>query len=233
MRQSHGPEELFARPLLRAMADALVEIPDAARQDGLDFLALLAGLKRTCLIGRGFADNEFSSFLSGLAATAGLPTHMGAGWEPMGVLPVWYLEASARRRARQDLLYICADEAAREEVAALCGKGRVTAAEEAALLSYPLCCVEAHHRRTLEIEKLHIEWAGEDIERAARLIAAGLEPRPQAAADWARLEALVATTHAACTSVAMCAACIADHDGAAARMSRRYRDLARAAGYRI
>jgi hypothetical protein len=233
MLQSSARADLFQRPLLRAMADALAETPDAARQDGLDFLAVVAGLKRVCLIGRGFADEKFSALLRRLAASAGLPEHIGAGWDPQGDLPAWYLAASTARRARQEYFYICADEATRREVAALAIKDRVTAAAEAALLSFPLCCVEEHHRRSLAIENLYAAWAGADIERAQRVIAAGLEPRPPHQAAWSRLAALAAIVPAAYTSVNMCSACAASEDGPAAQMSRRYRALALATGFRV
>jgi hypothetical protein len=216
---------LERRPLLRAASALLMPAEDEDRQEGLDLLALLAGLKRVCLLGRG---RRVSDAVRRVAAMAALPIVEGVAWDPVGDLPRWYRDATARHRAKHPVTYLCADETTRAEVAALCAKGRVSADEEAALLSYPVCCVAQHHRRALLWESMIVALAADDIPRMARMIEAGIEPRPATHDDWQRYRALIAIAPAPYTSVNMCEACAADEESPAQAMSRRYRALAEA-----
>jgi hypothetical protein len=207
--------------------DAMRALPPwAATQDGRDLLALLAGIKPVCLLGRGAAA---SASLLRVAATAALPTVEGAPLAPAGDLPDWYLAAYLRRR-QPAAIYVCRDAATARLAASLAARGRVSAADEAALLGYPLCCVEQHHRQALALERFiadKTERAAQgDRARMARLIAAGAEPLPSSAAEWAFYERITAIAPASFTSVNMCDACAAVGDSPARRLSRRYRALA-------
>jgi hypothetical protein len=208
-------------------ADESTRAPSwAATQDGRDLLALLAGIKPVCLLGRGKAAN---AALLQVAREALLPMVEGASLAPAGALPDWYFAACSRRR-QPAVIYVCRDVATAQLAAALAAQGRVAAADEAALLGYPLCCVEQHHRQALALERLIAavteRLAGGDRARMARLIATGVEPLPSTAAEWACYERLTAIAPAPFTSVNMCDACAADGDSPARRLSRRYRALA-------
>jgi hypothetical protein len=205
--------------------DATRAPPWAVTQDGRDLLALFAGIKPVCLLGRGEAA---SASLLRVAADAALPMVEGAPLAPAGELPDWYLAAWARRR-QPAVIYVCRDDATAQR-AALAAQGRVSAADEAALLGYPLCCVAQHHRQALALERLIAamteRMAEGDQARMARLIATGAEPLPSTAAEWACYERLTAIAPAPFTSVNMCDACVAAADSPARRLSRRYRALA-------
>lgn len=213
------------------------ETRDTAWQDGLDLLATIAGLKPLCLIGRGFAEPQWSAALRRVVATAALPMLEAAPWFPEaepGFFPDWYVAAAARRSAAP-VLYICGDEATRQRAAALSSRRRVAAAAEAALLGYPICCVVQHHRRALAFERLVIDMiarvAQGDAARMARLVEAGIEPLPATQEEWRRHESITAITPSHCTAVNMCDACTADPKSVAASLSRRYEWLAAAAFY--
>ncbi len=208
-----------------------------AWQDGLDLLATIAGLKPLCLVGRGFHERGWTAALLHVAVTASLSVLEAAPWFPEAepdFFPDWYVAASARRSAAP-VTYICRDDATRLRAASLSSRGRVSDADEAAMLGYPLCCVAQHHQRTLAFERIVIEMVQRvtqgDRERMARLVEAGTEPLPATQEEWQRHANFTAITPSPSTSVNMCDACAADRMSPAASLSRRYADLAAASGY--
>jgi hypothetical protein len=217
-------------PVLAATAirlDALVALIDeprdeAAWQDGLDLLAAAAGVKPAAM----FAD-EFARW-RGVAARFELRAAELAPWAPAApeeFLPRWYLEASAARRARRKLLLLARSDDVLRRAALLSAKGRANAAEEAALLGYPRCCVETHHEMTLTLEREAAERVARDNPgdeaRMIRLVAAGalpfIAPRP--------------ITPSRSTSVNLCASCVADPASPARHLERAYEELAICARY--
>jgi hypothetical protein len=235
-----------ALPTLEFLADAATAITmalthvgaaqrDEAWQDGLDLLAVLAGVKPLCIVGRGARGLAWSETLRGIATRANLPVAEFAPWDAAADLPGWYLAASARRRESLSVLAICADAAMRDAAVALAAKGRVGPEEEAALLGYPRCCVAAHHQRMQAIEQLTAELtervARGDAARMLRMIETGAAPLPQSPADWARFSAAARPAPLPFTSIVPCAACAADTDGPAQRIARRHAALAHKAGY--
>src|ERR1700689_2682266 len=123
--------------------DPVIADPACAEawQDGLALLAVVAGLKPVCLVGRGAGDEAWGAALRTAANGAALTAVDDTPWEPEGDLPKWYLEATARRRARRNVLYICRDDATAARVKALSTQGRVSVDAEARLLGYPRGCV--------------------------------------------------------------------------------------------
>jgi len=198
---------------------------DAAWQDGLDFLAAAAGLKPVAMFGRGGGDAEF---FRALAREFSLPAIETTPWDPAdpeNILPRWYLHATAARRARGKILLVAREVALLARAEEMAAKGRVAAAEEAAILGYPPCCVAAHHAAALGVERAIAERVaranGGDEARCVRLVAAGatpfVPPPPIAPSRW--------------TSVNLCAPCAADAASPAMRLERAYADLARRRGY--
>lgn len=239
-RRPGDGSEIF-RTASAALRSLLARVENDRRatawQDGLDLLAVLAGLKPVCVIGR-WGNEAWAEALRAAADRADLPRIDSAPWEPEPPdeqLPRWYLAATARRRANRHVLYIFGDGAAARDAATLSAKGRVGAAEEAALLGYPPCCVAAQHSRTLDLEKLVAEIAERvakgDSERMTHMIEAGAMPLPISRQDWDRYSAAVAIAPAASTSVNMCSGCVADRESPAQALSRRYRALAALADY--
>jgi hypothetical protein len=243
---THGPHDAVLRDaaaqLARRAARVAPPLDTAAWQDGLDLLAVAAGLKPVCLLGRGDIDADWLAAARGIAADLGLETRDGVGWLPAAphdALPRWYRDATAARLRRAPVVYLYDDPRVGARIAALAAEGalggRVTAPDEAALLGYPVCCVTEHHIKTLALEQLTIALlgriAGEDIERLQRLVAAGVTPTPREPDEWRRFQAVTAIDPEPFTSINRCAGCAADPDGPAGRIGRAFRALAAELGY--
>jgi hypothetical protein len=212
--------------------DPVIADPACAEawQDGLDLLAVVAGLKPVCLVGRGAGDEAWCATLRTAANGAALTVIEDAPWEPEGDLPKWYLEATARRRARSKVLYICRDDAIAAQVKTLSAQGRISVDAEARLLGYPCCCVAQHHARTLAYEHLLAQRTERltrgDQARMMRLVEAGVEPMPATRAEWDEVVALTRIAPAPGTSVNMCDACARDPASPAMRLAADYARLA-------
>jgi hypothetical protein len=221
--------------LVSALARVGEESRAAAWQDGLDLLAVIAGLKPVCLVGRGWGDDAWRAAVRAVARDAALPAIDAQPWEPAGNLPDWYREATTRRRARHGVLYLCRDDAMAHRVAALSARGRVPVEAEASVLGYPSCCVGQHHARSLEYERLLAErtarLARGDRARMMRLVETGTEPGPTTRAEWEQIETLTRIAPAPSTSVNMCDPCARDPASPALRLARAYAGLAERAGY--
>jgi hypothetical protein len=206
-----------------------------AWQDGLDLLAVVAGMKPVCLVGRGNGDEAWCAALRTAADGAALTTIEAAPWEPTGDLPEWYREATSRRRARRKVLYFCRDGAIAERVAALSARGRVSVDAETWLLGYPRCCVEQHHRRALAYERLLAQRTERlcrgDPARMMRLVEARVEPMPATRAEWDEVVRLTRIALAPGTSVNMCEACASDPMSPAMRLAEAYAKLAQRLRY--
>jgi len=210
----------------------------AAWQDGLDLLAVATGLKPVCLLGRGDVDPEWLAAARDVAAALDFAARDGVGWLPAAAddaLPRWYRDATAARLSRAPVVYLYAEPRLGAQIAALGTGERVAAADEAALLGYPFCCVAQHHTQTLALEQLTIallaRLAGDDTERLQRLVAAGVTPTPREPDEWRRFQSVTAIDPEPGTSVNRCAACAADANSPAQRLGRRYRALAAALDY--
>jgi hypothetical protein len=206
-----------------------------AWQEGLDLIAVFAGLKPVCLLGRSAGDEGWCDTLRRAASGASMTVIEAAPWEPEGELPYWYLAATARRRARRQVLFFCRDERLAQRVAAASAAGRVSVETEAVLLGYPQCCVAQHHERTLAYERLLAarteRIARGDRERMTRLIETGVEPMPASHAEWEEVRTLTKVKPAWGTSVNMCDACAADQASPAMRLVEAYEKLARRVRY--
>ncbi|HUK59902.1 MAG TPA: hypothetical protein VLV50_11795 [Stellaceae bacterium] len=193
-------------------------------QEGLDLLAMAAGLKPVAMFGRGGAVEPWRA----LAREFALPMIETAPWEPAalgGSLPRWYLDATATRRARQRILVVARPRDALARAEALVAQGRVEAAAEAGLLGFPPCCVAAHHAAALAYEREIAERITRanpgDEARMARLVEAGavpyVEPPAISPSRW--------------TSVNLCDTCVASDDSPARRLEQAYRALATRLAY--
>jgi len=209
-----------------------------AWQDGLDLLAVAAGLKPVCLLGRGFADAAWLGAAEALARDLRLSTLTAACWHPAPRdpdFPNWYRAALKARRAHQTAVHVWRDDARGERVRRLCADGRVTPEDEAALLGYPECCVVQHHAQTHALEQLTValvtRLAGDDIAHRQRLVAGGVTPTPRSETEWRQLEAATAIAPQPYSSVNRCAACARDPGRPAGRLGELYRNLARRLDY--
>ncbi|MBV8166808.1 MAG: hypothetical protein JO021_08445 [Alphaproteobacteria bacterium] len=227
-----------ARRLEAAAVRVAPPFDAAAWQDGLDLLAVAAGLKPVCLLGRGDVDLDWLAGARAVAAGLSLAVQDGVGWLPAApdqALPRWYRCATAARLRAAPVVYVYADPRLGARIAALAAAGRIGADEEAGLLGYPPCCVAQHHRQTLALEQLTIALlariAGDDTAHLQRLVAAGVQPTPREPDEWRRFHAVTAIDPEPFTSINRCTACAVDLDTPAAQMGRAYRALAEQLDY--
>ena len=227
-----------ATHLARLLAGVAPALRPAAWQDGLDLLAVAAGLKPVGLLGRGVPDAVWLAAAEALARTLQLSALTGACWHPAPrdqAFPDWYRAAIAERDARTTALYVWRDDADGAGVRRLCADRRVAPEDEAALLGYPACCVAQHHAQALALEHLTValvtRLAGDDIAHRQRLVARDVVPTPHSELEWRQLEAASAIAPQPYTSVNRCAACASDPNRPAGRLGRRYRELARRLDY--
>lgn len=206
-----------------------------AAQEALDFVAMMAGLKPVLMLGRGFDDTQWIKGALQIAVDLKLHIVEGPYWDavptPAG-LPEWYIEHTRAAFEGFRAHYICKARATADEVAELCRTGTPTVADEARLLGYPECCVEAHYTRSRDYQMAWLsilgrEAGGEEVEMR-RLLADCATLAPANDDERSRLEAAIAVRTVEFTSVNMCQACAGSSDGPARRMSRHYGELARA-----
>ena len=206
-----------------------------AAQEALDILAMMAGLKPVSMLGRGFANTGWIKGALQVAVDQKLHIVEGPYWNavpaPEG-LPEWYLDHTRAAFEGFRAHYVCKARATAEEVAEVCRTGAPSIADEARLLGYPECCVEAQYARNRDY---HLAWLS-ILERAAhgdegemqRRLADGAPLTPENDDERSRLEAAMKVRTAPFTSVNMCEACASSRDSAALRLSRRYGEFARA-----
>ena len=208
-----------------------------AAQEALDFLAMLAGLKPVLMLGRGFDNTQWIKGALQIAVDLKLHIVEGPYWDAVlapeeDSLPEWYIEHSRGAFESFRAHYVCKARATADEVAEMCRTGTPTVADEARLLDYPPCCVEAHYARSRDFQIVWLsilerEVGGEEAEMR-RMLTDGAQLAPANDDERTRLEAAMAVRDAPFTSVNMCQACAESSDGPARRMSRRYGELARA-----
>ncbi|MPY72200.1 MAG: hypothetical protein GEU92_19245 [Alphaproteobacteria bacterium] len=203
-------------------------------QEMLDFLAMADGMKPACLIGRGFDDPEWIAGAVAVASGMKLRVIEGPFWDAAGAydgLPGWYAEFVQADLAPFRAWYVTRTAAVAARIEAACASGRPTAAEEAALLGYPACCVAAHHGRNRAFHEATLSIlarraAGDEAEMA-RMLREGEPLIPETDAEKAAFLEGMRVTPCPCASVNMCEDCRTDSGSPAARLSARYAAFAR------
>lgn len=222
----------FARRLAAAVAVAPVPLRDAAVQDGLDVLAVAAGLKPMAVIGCGYDAPDLLIAVNDAAVLGGLIAQRGRPWTSAAAVGVaWFAEA--RQRSANPVLYVTKREAT-GQATRLAGQ-YVDLATEAELLGYPACCVRQFNRQQKLLHLITIRMiarqAEHDETRMRRLVAAQVVPAPRSATEARRLACATRAEFAPHTSIAMCRICAADPGSPAHRISARFRALAVETGF--
>ncbi|MGE0743904.1 MAG: hypothetical protein AB7K86_01605 [Rhodospirillales bacterium] len=231
----------FDKPRLRQIWRRLAAVPAAASdadtqaeaaQERLDFVAMLAGLKPAYLLGRGYDDPTWREAVLNLARDLGLHVVIGPFWQAIGTegtWPDWYAAHVRAETTGLSAWYICRARAVAAELQGLAATGRPTVAQEARLLGYPECCVRAHYERARIFHELWLAMldraAGGDVAAMQQILRAGTWIEPATDAERETMAAALDMAPAPFTSVNMCAACAADPDGPARRLSAKYRAL--------
>jgi hypothetical protein len=207
--------------------------PAELAQEVLDLLAVAAGVKPVCLLGRGFDDPAWVAGAVMVADEMKLRVIQGPFWdapEAMEGLPDWYVALVRADLAPFRAFYVARTAAVAEKLTAACETGFPTAAEEAALLGYPPCCVAAHQARNRTFHEAMLSilarQAGDDPDAQAKLMASGDPLLPETEAEQAAFLGGMQVTPGPFTSVNLCESCAADRDSPGAKMSQQYAALA-------
>jgi hypothetical protein len=199
-----------------------------AAQEAIDFVAMMAGLKPVYLTGRGFDHDAWRAVVLELAASNRLYVVPGPYWEaaPPPDLPGWFTETARQGLAEGRAHYIANARATADGLKALAGTGRPAIGQEARLLGFPVCCVEAHYAASAAFERATYEILsrranGEEAEM--KRLAEGPEPvRPETEEEHVLLTTAVSVRPARYTSLNMCESCAADPASPGAKLSAAY-----------
>lgn len=225
------------RSALKKLYGAKIDWADSyvrgtAGQEAIDFVAMMAGLKPVYVSGRGFDEEGWHSAVLELAASNGLYVVAGAYWEPErppSDLPDWFIERVRKGLDEGRAHYVSKARAPAEEVKSLAESGRPTMEQEARLLGFPLCCVEAHYATAAAFESATFEILSrraDGDETEMKRLAEGPEPVvPESDEERAMLAMAVSVRPARNTSLNMCEKCAADPDSPGAKLSASYGEL--------
>ena len=236
--------KLANRPRLRSALRRLyatdIDWSDAhvrgtAAQEAIDFVAMMAGLKPVYVTGRGFDHDGWRAAVMELAASNRLYVVPGPYWEavrPPSDLPGWFVEIGRKGLEEGRAHYIAKGRAVAEELKALAGAGRPGIEQEARLLGFPVCCVEAHYAAAAAFEGATFEILSRRVggdEAEMRRLAEGPEPvRPETDEEHVLLATAMSVRPARYTSLNMCESCAADPESPGARLSAAYGALVEA-----
>ena len=222
------------RSALRKLYTAKIDWSDSyvrgtAGQEAIDFVAMMAGLKPVYVSGRGFEHEGWHATVLELAASNGLYVVAGPYWEAgreSSSLPGWFVERVRKGVDEGRAHYVTKARAAADEIKSLTEDDRPTIEQEARLLGFPVCCVEAHYATAAAFESATFEIlsrrAGGDETEMKRL-AEGPEPVvPESDEERALLAMAVSVRPVRYTSLNMCEKCAADPDSPAAKLSAAY-----------
>jgi hypothetical protein len=229
------------RKLLLGTLAKLLELPfgetddhsaRVRRQETLDFLAMLSGVKPVFVTGPGFDDDLWIRGAVDLATQMGLEVEIGPMWNALPGregLPEWFVRFADEGRC-SEAVFICKEPAiARKVLTALNGKP-VRLREEAELLGYPECCVRAEYQRKECLDRVTFMMlsraADEDQQKMWRLIDEDACLAAETPAEIAMRDAARTVNMAPYTSINMCRACASDPDSPARGTSRDYEQLA-------
>ena len=225
------------RSALKKLYGAKIDWADSyvrgtAGQEAIDFVAMMAGLKPVYVSGRGFDEEGWHAAVLELAASNGLYVVAGAYWEPErppSDLPDWFVERVRKGLDEGRAHYVSKARAPAAEVKSLAESGRPTMEQEARLLGFPLCCVEAHYATAAAFESATFEILSrraDGDETEMKRLAEGPEPVvPESDEERAMLAMAVGVRPARNTSLNMCEKCAADPDSPGAKLSATYGEL--------
>ena len=115
-----------------------------------DFIAMLEGSKPLLLHGRGLAPPSWIKEVLKFSNDLGLHVIKGPFWDATKYeeFPAWYTNCCRKELTSYGAWYICKETTVAEAVAKVNdAAGLLSIAEEARLMGYPECCVDAHYIR--------------------------------------------------------------------------------------
>ena len=220
---------------LREIGDSLADTVDTGdlAQEILDFLAMAAGLKPVCLLGRGLDSSRWVAGAAGLAEAFGFLVVQGPFWDatPFGKFPGWYRDHTLAQLAPLRAMYVCSSRETAQEIKLINdADGRLSVGTEARLLGYPECCVVAHYDRVgryhLAILSILKRLAGGDEAQMQTLLRSDNALLPMTQREIAHMEAALDLQPVSFGSWNQCPHCARNDDSPSAELSRQYSSLA-------
>ncbi|MDE0334237.1 MAG: hypothetical protein OXI64_04710 [Defluviicoccus sp.] len=203
-----------------------------AGQEAIDFVTMMAGLKPVYVSGRGFDHEGWHAAVLELAASNGLYVVAGPYWEARRSspdLPDWFAERMRKGLTEGRAHYVTKARATADELRELGDGARPTVEQEARLLGFPVCCVEAHYAGVAAFEGAAFEMLSrraDGDEEAIRRLVEGDEPvRPETDEERALLSGAMSVNPARNTSLNMCEKCAVDPESPGAKLSATYGEL--------
>ena len=221
------------RSALRKLYAAKIDWSDGyvrgtAAQEAIDFVAMMAGIKPVYMTGRGFDHDGWRATVLEVAAANRLYVVAGPYWqaEPPPDLPGWFTGPAREGLGEGRAHYVAKGRATADELKTLAGTGRPALAQEARLLGFPACCVEAHYATAAAFEHATYEIlsrrSGGDEAEMRRIAEAGHPVHPETDEERTLLATAMSVRPARYTSLNMCERCAADPGSPGARLSARY-----------
>lgn len=235
MIDSINPEIREIYKDLQRIEGSLSDAVDPAEigQETLDFLAMAAGLKPVCLLGRGAGTPEWVTRAADLSRARRFYAVEGPFWDatPYGHVPGWYRDHSVAQIAPLTALYICSTRERAKEIAAVSqAGGRLSMSVEADLLGYPHCCVVAHYDRAVHYHRAILSilrrLARGQEGRMQELLRGGAALAPKTTDEIADMEAAFEILPAPYGSWNQCRYCAGNVESPSAALSNEYRALA-------
>lgn len=206
-----------------------------APQEALDLLLTLAGQK-PAYVTRGTDDPQWRGIVIQVAERLGATALDAPQWsvdDAYAGAPAWVREATGGSWDSQ--IDHCLYVATAPESLALVGslaerRGRITAAEEVALLGYPACCTTSHHRSTRLFRDIMLaayrRHAGGDEGRMRELVAedAAIQLTEEEQAGLAASTRLHIIPY---SSISLCPACWRAQNTPARRQAAGHRQFAK------
>jgi hypothetical protein len=230
-------EKIVLRSLLKKLRALPIDRADrhnvmTAPQEILDLLAARAGIKPVCVLGRGFDDAKWIEAAVAIAKKADLHVLEGPMWnaEPVDeTLPQWFREHLRAMSPAANAFYICKLSTHAHAVRKSFENQPITMEEEALLLGYPLCCVQAHYERGALLYRTFYTMldrrAKGDVAEMRRLVREKVKVTPETQDEEADLRRATEFTLAPFTSFHICGACAADASRPAYQVSQKYKGL--------
>ena len=205
-----------------------------------DFLSMLDGIKPVFLHGRGLAPSSWVEHVRSIAEDLGLRVIEGPFWDATDYeeFPEWYAGHCRVELEPYRAWYICNDETVAEFVKNINDVGgRLAMTEEAQLLGYPECCVNAHYDRTRQYHSGTVAILkrlanGDDI-KMQELFAGGAQLDPVTQQEIDDFDAAFDVYEPLIGSWNMCPACARGTNSASQILSRQYSDVIQKAELRL
>lgn len=205
-----------------------------------DFLGVLDGIKPVFLHGRGLAPPDWVEKVLVIAHELDLRVVEGPFWDATdyGEFPEWYADHCRAGLLPYHAWYICSDEDIAESVRTVnAATGYLSMTEEARLLGYPECCVNAHYERarryhqgTLAILK---RLANGNENKMQKLFAGGAHLVPVTQQEIDDFDAAFDIHEPRFGSWNMCGACASGTSSASGNLSQQYSDVVQKADLKL